>query len=101
MNNIEQYDTLTEAIEGLRQQGYLEDYNLKQNCIECRNGEFRFSHDEFQIDKLFRFYGANDPGDESVVYAISSAKNSLKGVLVNGFGPTSDPLTVEMIEKLR
>ncbi len=100
MDTIEQYDTLTEAIEGLRQQGYVEDFNINTNCIECRNGKFSFSHDEFRVDKVFRFYGLNDPGDESILYAISSEDDQIKGVLVNGFGPTSAPLTAEMMQKL-
>ncbi len=100
MENVEQYDTLTEAIEDLKKQGYTEDFNLKENCIECRGGAFRFFHDQFHIDKFFRFYGPNDPADESVVYAISSADHEIKGILVNGYGPTADPLTTEMMEKL-
>ena len=97
----EQYDTLTEAIEALRQQGYIEDFNLQSNCIECRAGQYNLSPDEFEIDKIFRFYGANDPADESVLYAISSIGNGLKGVLVNGYGATADELDSEMVEKLR
>lgn len=101
MDTIEQYDTLTEAIEALRLQGYIEDFNLQTNCIDCRLGELRLHPDEFDIDKLFRFYGPSDPDDESILYAISSQKYGLKGILVDGYGATSDPLTVEMVEKLR
>jgi len=35
------------------------------------------------------------------VYAISSALFNLKGALVNGYGPTSDPATDEMLRALR
>lgn len=35
---MEYYDNLIEAINGLKEQGYVEDFNLKQNCLECRNG---------------------------------------------------------------
>lgn len=100
MSIEEQYDTLTQAIEALRLQGYTEDFNLQSNCIECRSGEYNLSPDDFEIDKLFRFYGANDPGDESVLYAISSLDGSLKGVLVNGYGATADELDAAMVEKL-
>ena len=96
----EQYDTLSEAIEALRLQGYTEDFNLQSNCIECRGGRYNLSPDEFEIDKIFRFYGANDPGDESVLYAISSIGNGLKGILVNGYGATADELDAAMVEKL-
>lgn len=97
---MENYETLTEAIEGLRKQGYIEDFNLKQNCIECRNGEYKVFHDEFHIDKYFRFEGQTDPADECILYAISSEKYKLKGVLVNGYGISSESITNEMLAKL-
>ena len=100
MDAIEQYETLTEAINSLRQQGYVEDFNLKANVLDCRSGKFQLHPHEFEIDKFFRFYGPSDVDDESILYAISSEKYRLKGVLVNGFGVSSDPLTQEMIDKL-
>ena len=100
MEQIEQYDTLTEAINSLRLQGYVEDFNLKNNILDCRMGEFQIHPDEFEIDKLFRFYGPSDPDDESILYAISSDKYGLRGLLVNGFGISSDAMTQDMIDKL-
>ena len=41
------YTTLSETMNELRKQGYTEDFNLKQNCLECRNGEFKVFADEF------------------------------------------------------
>lgn len=98
---MENYDTVVEAIDGLRKQGYTEDLNLKQNCIECRNGDYTIFHNEFHIDKFFRFEGNTDSADESVVYAVSSDKYKLKGLLVNGYGISSETLTNEMLDKLR
>lgn len=98
---MDNYSNLIEAIEGLRRQGYTEDFNLQQNCIECRNGAFKLFHDEFHIDKSFRFDGDTDPSEESIIYAISSDKYPLKGILINGYGTSSDPVTNEMLEKLK
>jgi len=100
MEAIEQYDTLTEAINALQEQGYTEDFNLKAHCIECRHGEIQLYPDQFEIDKVFRFYGPSDVDDESILYAISSATLDLKGLLVNGYGASSDIPTQEMIDKL-
>ena len=96
----EQYDTLIQGIEALRIQGYVEDFNLKANCLDCRDAAIQMNPDEFEIDKVFRFYGPSDVGDESILYAISSEKYNLKGILVNGFGISSDPLTEAMVKKL-
>lgn len=98
---MEHYDTLSEAINALQKEGYTEDFNLNQNCIECRNGEYKIFHDEFQVDKYYRFEGQTDPADESILYAISSEKYRLKGLLVNGYGIHSEPITNEMLHTLR
>lgn len=100
MEPIEQYDTLSEGVEALHKQGYTDDFNLKGNSIDCRHGEIKLFPHEFEIDKVFRFYGPSDVDDESILFAISSAKYGLKGLLVNGYGVSSDELTQEMIEKL-
>ena len=84
----------------LRKEGYTEDFNLQQNCIECRNGQFRILARDFKVDKFFRFEGASNPSDSSILYAISSDSHNLKGVLVNGYGIYSEPVTDELLEKL-
>ena len=93
--------TLSQVIAELRKRGYTEDFNLREDCIFCVGATKALSPDEFQIDRYYRFEGASDPGDEAIVYAISSDVHNLKGVLVNGYGTSSDPLTDKMLEKLR
>ena len=93
--------TMSEVIGYLREQGYLEDFNLQQNSIVCRDGHFSVFHDEFVIDKTYRFEGESDPADEATVYAISSPKYGIRGILVNGAGIYTDDLTNEMLETLQ
>jgi hypothetical protein len=94
------YTTLSETMNELRKEGYTEDFNLQQNCLECRDGQFRVFADEFRVDKFFRFEGASNPSDAAILYAISSDSKNLKGLLVNAYGIYSDPVTDEMMEKL-
>ncbi|MFI5195460.1 MAG: phosphoribosylpyrophosphate synthetase [Chitinophagales bacterium] len=93
--------TITEVINKLRADGYTEDFNLQQNCLVCRNGHYTVFHNEFVIDKVYRFEGGSDPADEATVYAISSPRYGIKGVLVNGAGIYTDELTDEMLESLK
>ena len=95
------YNTLSETMNDLRKQGYTEDFNLQQNCLECRNGEFQVFADEFQVDQYFRFEGASNPSDSAILYAISSDTKNLKGLLVNGYGIYSETVTDELVEKLK
>jgi hypothetical protein len=91
------YDTVTAAVEGLRQRGYTLDFNLEKNCIAC--GPHRFGPEHFEITETYRFEGNSDPGDEAVVYAIESNEGH-KGVLVNGYGPSAETAGSEMVKKL-
>ena len=97
---MKQYVTLTETMNELRKEGYTEDFNLKQNCLECRNRQFKVFADEFKVDKYFRFEGESNPSDAAILYAISSESHQLKGVLVNAYGIYSEPVTDEMLQKL-
>ena len=98
---MENYETLSEAITALKKQGYTKDLNLLNNCLECIAGHEKLYPHEFNIDKSFRFDVNEDPSDQSVLYAISSEKHHLKGLLVNGYGVYSDEMANEMLEKLK
>ena len=94
------YVTLSETMNELRKEGYVEDFNLQQNCLECRNGQFKVFTDEFKVDKFYRFEGECNPSDSAILYAISSDTQGLKGILVNAYGIYSESVTDEMAEKL-
>jgi hypothetical protein len=98
---MQQYSNLIDAIDGLRKEGYLEDFNLEQECLSCRDGLFKIFHNEFIIDKYFRFDVSSDAADQSIIYAISSQKHHLKGILINAYGIYSEPVTNEMLKKLQ
>lgn len=93
-------DTLSQTIDALRKEGYTDDFNLQQNCLECRAGQYKVFHDEFVIDKYFRFEGESDPADEATLYAISSTKHNIKGILVNGAGIYTQDITDEILNAL-
>ena len=91
------YDTVSEAINDLKKRGYTLDFNLEENCIICNHEKFEPL--DFEITEVYRFEGDSDPADEAVVYGIAS-KIGLKGVLVNGYGPSADAMSGEMARKL-
>jgi hypothetical protein len=93
------YDTVSQAVNGLKQRGYAIDFNLEADKIICRQTPVSLLPSEFEITEVYRFEGNSDPADEAIVYAIES-KHGHKGVLVNGFGISSDGIDDEMIKKL-
>ena len=94
------YDTITEAVNGLKKRGYTIDFNIEADRIFCKETALSLSPAEFDIAEVYRFEGNSDPADEAIVYAIES-KHGQKGILVNGFGPSADAVGEEMVEKLR
>ena len=93
------YDTVTEAVAGLKQRGFGIDFNLEFDRVICPSTPVSLLPSEFEIVEFYRFEGNSDPADEAVVYAIES-KHGQKGVLVSGFGISAEGLAGEMAEKL-
>jgi hypothetical protein len=93
------YDTVAEAVNGLKQRGYSIDFNLEQDQLICEKTPVSLRPSEFEITEVYRFEGNSDPADEAIVYAIES-RHGQKGVLVNGFGVSAETIGEEMVKKL-
>ncbi|HQV61059.1 MAG: hypothetical protein IPN39_01485 [Chitinophagaceae bacterium] len=91
------YDTVSEAVNGLKQRGFVVDFNLEENCLVCHGDKFDIN--DFEIVEVFRFEGNTDPSDEAIVYAIESVKGT-KGILVSGYGISAEGMSAEMAKKL-
>ena len=95
-----QFETLSQAIEALNKRGYTLDFNLSKDCIECKEIDLDYRPEEFHIDEFHRFEGASNPDDMSILYAITT-DDGKKGTLVDAYGAYSDPLTTEMVQKMK
>lgn len=97
MHHKTHYATVSEAINKLREQGFNVDFNLDENCIACESAKFDI--EDLEIVDVYRYEGDSNPADEATVYAIES-KSGLKGVLVSGYGMSTDIKTTQILEKL-
>jgi hypothetical protein len=92
MDNNEQsrysYETLSEAVNDLVKRGYTVDFLLQEEkeSLFCEDNSLELSPEDFTIDEVHRFEGMTDPADESIVFAVSSAKYNVKGLVINSFG---------------
>ena len=79
--------TVTEAVSDLRADGYLVDFSVAEGgvlrCDQCGT-----LHDpgEAHVDRIARFEGESDPGDEAIVFAITCSGCGLRGTLVSAYG---------------
>ncbi len=91
------YATVTEAIQQLKDKGYTLEFNLEQDKLVA--GENEYPVEAFEIVDLYRYEGPSDPADEATVYALSS-KDGLKGVLVMGYGVSTESSSEESLKQL-
>lgn len=94
------YTTLSEAINDLTKKGYTFNFNIKKDCIECAENNLQLQPDEFEIDELHRFQEMSDVDNESILYAISSTQNNMKGLLVNAYSIYAETASTELVAKL-
>jgi len=94
------YETLSQAITDLTNRGYTFNFNIKNDCIECVENKIQLKPDEFEIDEVHRFQEMSDVDNESILYAISSTQNNVKGLLVNAYSIYADTASAELIAKL-
>ena len=94
------YDTVSQAVNGLKQRGYAIDFNLEADKIICRQTPVSLLPSEFEITEVYRFEGNSDPADEAVVYAIESKNGAVKGIMSSAYGTYAESISTEMIQKL-
>ena len=97
MKTEHHYETVSEAINQLREKGFTVDFNIEGDYLICENNKLQT--DEFEIVDVYRYEGDTDPADEATVYAIESP-SGIKGVLVTGYGIYSDTFSSAVLSKL-
>ena len=97
---MESYETVTEALKGLKARGYELDFNIAFDKLLCTQHDISLNPDNFEITEVYRFEGESDPSDEDVVYAIESKERNIKGVLTSAYGMYADTASSAMLKKL-
>ena len=92
-------NTVTEAIELLRSRGYVLDYELVDGQL-CTGDLPSCPIGEVHVDKVYRFEGPSDPGDEMIVFALHDRRVDARGVLASAFGHAADPEVREHLSGL-
>jgi hypothetical protein len=84
-------DTVTEAIALLRAEGYTEDVELEGGGFICRACGTAHHLERGMVERMHRFEGPSDPGDEAIVLGVRCASCDRRGILASAFGPDADP----------
>jgi len=96
---MDNFKTLPEALSYLSNQGYTSNFSLhpSRDCLVCRKTTRHLSPDEFEIDEVYYFEEAT----ETVVFALSSMKYNIKGIVVNAISMNTNATNPKTIEKLK
>jgi len=99
-STMKTFETLSLAINDLKNRGYTSDFNLHPEWIECVPMNLRLGPAQFHVDEVHRFEGMTNPDDSSILYAISTP-NGIKGLLVDAYGAYATALSSEMVKRLK
>lgn len=89
-------ETLSSVIKTLVDRGYDIDFNLPSALDELAT-----NYNDYRIEKTYRFEGMTNPEDAAILYSIVSISNQKKGILVNGYGISSNEAVNKVLEKLK
>lgn len=94
------YQTLSEAIKFLQEEGYTTDFNIEFDSIKCKETGKCLNPSDFEVTDYYRFDGMTDPDDDVVLYVIESKNHQMKGLLVKAYGAYSEGISDEILKKL-
>ncbi len=84
----DQQRTETPQLEALRAAGYVDDFDVAHGELVLR-GTGPIDLATVHIDQQYRFEGASDPDDESLVLALHVPATGARGVLITAYGPSA------------
>ena len=88
-STTEDMKTLSTCLNKLVRDGYEEDFRVAKEGLCSVHGKKCYQPGEVHIVDFFRFEGASDPADNSILYAIDT-NDGTKGTLTDAFGPYAD-----------
>ncbi len=93
-------ETVSAALAQLAADGYTEDFSAASHGIHCKHCDGAHTSEGAVVERVYRFEGASNPDDEAIVLGLRCRHCTAKGVLVTGFGPSTDPDQVALILSL-
>lgn len=96
---INKFESHLEVVMVLRLKGYVENLNLKSNCLKCLAHEMVLWPKDFQVDEIYYFKSKAPKRDNSIYYGVTG-KNRIKGMLHVYCDFSLEILSSEMKSKL-
>ena len=96
---LPQMETLQQAIERLRELGYTQDWYAKDGSLRCGASEVTYDPATVTVDHIVRFEGTSDPGDEAILFALTT-DCSRRGLYSAAYGADMSPADIDVVQAL-
>src|ERR1044071_3302903 len=95
----EDMKTLASCLNKLTLDGYDEDFKVTEKGLTGLHNEKSYKPEDVHVVNFYRFEGASDPADNSILYAIETTDGT-KGALTDAYGPYAEPLVSAFMKKV-
>lgn len=97
---INQYDTLIDATNNLRKQGFSAQFEFGEQCIRDTATGKEYQAEDLKITEYHRFEGNTNPSDMSVIYALQ-ANDGVQGTIIAPYGTYANPDLMEFLSQIK
>ena len=91
--------SLAACMESLKSDGFTSNFMAKENGLYNIDTKSTYTPLQIKIVNFYRFEGASDPGDSSILYALE-AEDGTRGLLSDSYGPYSDTQVTKFIAEV-
>lgn len=91
---------VTEAVELLRADGYDDSIEVSVDGIWCAGCNTFHSVDGVVQQRIYRFEGASNPDDLSIVVGLRCLICGRTGIVVSAYGPGAEPRLFEILNQI-
>jgi hypothetical protein len=87
------------AIAALNRRGFVDEFIVWHGRVRVAGTPRTFRPADLRIRDFYRFEGASDPDDMSVIYAIE-ARDGTRGTLTDAYGVYADPAVAAIVDRI-
>lgn len=98
-NSMPYMKSLSSCLDKMIADGYTDDFKATDDGLESLRTGKVYQPNEVSIVNFYRFEGASDPEDMSILYVIE-ANDEVKGTLVDAYGTYASPEVNEFIKEV-
>lgn len=92
---------LSEAIKALQEKGYSYNLSLAYDHFKTEDGSVKLYPKDIFFDAVMRFENTSDPDDQSILYAISSLADDVKGLYIESYGLYHEEISPLIIKRIQ